>query len=476
MSHPSMRTRLMAGTGIAVTAVLLVSMVIIYQSVSRMLRKEVKMQLLESAALLAKSSELEPDGVVYEWHEALESGTGTGVPGYFQFWDQKSGSTASSPALEGASLEPFHGTLNQTVLKSITLPDGRPALAAGLLHLPFLDAEGLEDMKRLGKVRDPQDHPQVLVCARETKSLDYKLGRMKWHLVRAGTATLLAIWGSVWLVSRRTLKPLDALAGRLEERSRKDSGPIPPVPDDLPVELTGLAGAFNRTLERVEAARERERQFALHAAHELRTPIAGIQATLEQAISRPREPEDLNGRIGAALGVTNSMGKTVNTLMRLARLRGGLEKRRIVAFDPAAIVHELLGEDAERFTARDLRLQVEGPTVVPAIDNDPELFRIVVATLIDNIVRHAPADSDIGVAVQNDDRAFVVRLSNPAPGLSADELKDLFEPFQRGQHVVAAEGSGLGLSLAREITRLLGGTVDLSLDDGRLAVTLTFPR
>lgn len=476
MSHPSMRARLMIGTGLAVTAVLLVSLVIIYQSVSRMLRKEVRMQLFESAALLAKSSELEPEGVVYEWHEALESGTATGVPGFFQFWDQKSGSSAGSPALGGASLEPFHGQLDETVLRPITLPDGRPAMAAGLLHLPFLDTEAEEEMQRRGKILHPQDFPQILVCARETESLDSKLGRMKWHLVRAGTATLLAIWLAVWVVSRRTLRPIDALARRLDERSREDGGPIPPVPDDLPVELTGLAGAFNRTLERVEAARERERQFALHAAHELRTPIAGIQATLEQAISRPREVDDLRGRIGAALGVANSMGITINSLMRLARVRGGLEKRKVAGFDPAALLHGMLDEERERFAARELELMAEGPATVPPLDNDPELFRVVAATLLDNILRHAPAASEVGMTIDDNDRAFVVRLSNPAPGLGRDELKDLFEPFQRGRQVAASEGSGLGLSLAREIARLLGGTVDLRLENDRLVVELSLPR
>ncbi|MBB5350773.1 signal transduction histidine kinase [Haloferula luteola] len=476
MSHPSMRNRLLAGTALIVTLVLLVSMVIIYQSFARILRKEIRMQLVESAALLAKSAELEPEGVVYEWHEALESGSSIGVPGLFQFWNLNQGTTLSSPALKGASLKPFHGELDEIVVRPVKLPDGRPAMAAGLLHLPFLDAEGIEEMKQRGQVLTPSDFPQVLVCARETESLDAKLRRIQWHLIRAGSATLLAIAISTAFIIRRNLRPIHSLTRRLDARSLQDGGPIPPTPEDLPRELTGLANAFNRTLERVEAARERERQFALHAAHELRTPIAGIQATLEQAVSRQRSSEELQTRIHSALNLAHDMGATIHTLMRLARLRGGLEMPVAESFDPAALVHALFQEGADRFSARSLLLQIEGPMSGPLLNSDPELLRVVLATLMDNILRHAPSDSDVSIVIEENSEGFSLQLTNSAPQLIHHELVDLFEPFQRGQQVAASEGSGLGLSLAREIVRLLGGAITLKLQHGQFTVALTLPR
>ncbi|BCX48105.1 hypothetical protein HAHE_20130 [Haloferula helveola] len=477
MKHPSMRVRLMVGTGLAVSVVLLVSLVIIYQSVSRMLRKEVRLQLLNSASLLMKSSELEPGGVVYEWHEALESDDTTGVLGLFQFWDQNSGTTAGSPALGGESIERFHGELNQPVLKPITLPDGRPAMAVGVLHLPFLDGEGLEEMKRLGKVLQPQDFPQVLVCARETRSLDQKLGRFRGHLIRAGAATLIAIWVSVGWITRRTLRPIDELAERLDRRSREDEGPVPPIPDGMPVELTALAGAFNRTLERVEAARERERRFALHAAHELRTPISGLQAILEQAVSRPRDADELTKRIESALGVASGMRGTVHTLMRLARIRGGLEQGVSEPFDPALAVRETLDEAKERFEDRGIELASSIPDGAHALDGDPELFRLVVGTLVDNMVRHAPSGSEARVSADEGASGFRVVMTNRADGLAPEELPRLFEPFQRGEASVGHEGSGLGLSLAREVVLAMGGAIDLRLrDEDLFEVEVNFSR
>ena len=77
------------------------------------------------------------------------------------------------------------------------------------------------------------------------------------------------------------------LTSRLLKRSLGEEPHVPEIPDKLPSELTGLATAFGTALERAEAARAHERDFALHAAHELRTPVAGIHATLQQALSRP---------------------------------------------------------------------------------------------------------------------------------------------------------------------------------------------
>jgi signal transduction histidine kinase len=470
-----MRLRLMLGTGLVVTVVLIISLVIIHQSITRMLRKEVRMQLLGSASILAKSSELEPGGVVYEWKQALESGSGTGVSGHFQFSDVRSGNSVGSPALKGASMEPFHGGLNQPVLKSIILPDGQPAMAVGLLHLPFLDAEGLEEMKRLGKVLEPQDFPQILVCARETGSLDDKLGRMRGHLLRAGSATLLAIWLSVWFITNRTLRPIDQLALRLDQRSREDSGPMPAIPDDLPVELTGLADAFNRTLVRVEAARERERQFALHAAHELRTPVAGIQATLEQALSRPREISDLGDRVAVALAITEEMRGTIQSLMRLARLRGGLEAITTGMIDPAAVLREALHAERDRLDAAGLRLDSGMPESTTRVVSDADLLRLLLSILIDNAIRHAPTGSVVRAEMETGTEGISIILSNDADGLAEKDLERIFEPFQRGK-VDGEGGAGLGLSLAREIVRLLGGTLDACVQGGRFIATLVLDR
>ncbi|MGB6223603.1 sensor histidine kinase [Haloferula sp.] len=471
-----MRLRLLVGTGLFVTVVLLISQVVIYQSIARMLRKEIRMQLLESASILAKSAELEIDKVVYEWQEALESNADTSIAGLFQFWDLNTGNAVGSPALKGGSLEMFHGELNQSIIREVVLPDGRPALAVGLMHLPFLDAGTFEEMKALGRFLRPEDFPQVLVCARETATLDGKLTRMKWHLVRAGSATLLTIWLSILTITIWTMRPIRELERRLEESSKKDSGAIPEIPDNLPVELRGLAEAFNRTLERVEAARDRERDFALHAAHELRTPIAGIQATLEQALHRERSQDDLRERIGNALVLTEDMRGTIQSLMKLARVRGRIEKVESDEFDPWELVDEILASEGRRIAERKLSVARDFQGPFRACQSDRSLVKIVIMTLVDNAVRYAPAGSRIELRAAEKDGRFLLRIENECFDLGQEDLARVFEPFQRGGST-AGEGAGLGLSLAREIAELLGGSVkmELSEEKDRVLVELTLP-
>jgi signal transduction histidine kinase len=449
--------------------------VAIYQSISRMLRKEVRTQLLISASILAKSSELEPHGVVYEWREAMETGTEPEVAGLFQFWDVKSGATAASPALGQSVLEPFHGPLNVPVLRTIVLPDGRPAMAVGLLHQPFLDSETADEMKRLGRTLRPEDLPQVLVCARETRSIDEKLERMKGHLVRAGIATLLAIWLSMFGIMMWSLKPIDRLTRLLDKRSRDAGADLPATPPEMPGELAGLADAFNRTLERAEAASQRERRFALHAAHELRTPIAGIRSTLEQALSRPRGGDDLTRRISLALEITKGMNGTIGSLMRLARLRGEMESVDWETFDPAPLIWEAIGREEARFAERGLKPDPVGPRTTDAIESDRGLLDLLVSILVDNVVRHAPPGTVVNATLEWGPADLKFTLRNRTKEISAENLETLFEPFQRGGFDDGG-GAGLGLSLAREVAALIGADLSAALDEGCFMMRLRLPR
>jgi signal transduction histidine kinase len=473
MRRPSIRFRLLAGTGIFVTLVLIAANVAIYRGIERTLRKEVRLQLLQSAWLLAKSAELEATGISYEWHVALASSHTQGISGLFEFTDLTSGKHMGSPDLKGEHLPIFHGALDQRVFKDIILPDGRPAQAIGLYHYPFLDADGREEMERAGHMMKPEDFPQVVVVARETESLEKRLAEMRGHLAKGSIATLVATWLAILFVASWSLRPIKELTSRLLKRSTEEDSPVPEIPANLPVELSGLAQAFNTALTRAESSRARERDFARHAAHELRTPVAGIQATLEQAIHRPRSNEELNERIAAALRLTEGMRVTLNSLMRLARLRGGLEAVMTAPFDPAALVREQLAATSAIGSARGLTIQADVPIALPALSTDAGLFRVLITNLIENAMRYAPAKSVVKVSASDTPGAFLFSVTNDRGELKPQDRERLFEPFQRGSVAADSEGghAGLGLSLSREIASLLSGKLEMRFDDER---TVTF--
>ncbi len=464
MKPLSLRSKLMLSGGLGVTVILIVAFLIIHRSITTMLADEIRKDLIASASILTKSSELEPSGVAYEWHEALKSNGKSEVIGVFQFWDQTSGHSVGSPELKASSLEKFHGKLNEAVIKKVTLPDGKSAWAVGILHLPFLDAAGVEEMKHAGTILKPEDFPQVLVYAHETTQHDAQIAYISKAFLIAGLSILAAIWGAIWTVIHRSLKTINDFSKLLDEHSSVNARSTIPDAATLPEELTGLTTAYNRILARLEADREREKQFAMHAAHELRTPIAGIQATLEQAVNRPRTEEDLKQRIHAALGIVKNMSSMVNSLMRLARMRGGIEKQTREPFDPAASVWLVVDQHQEEFDQYKVHVQRNGIEKTTSLMGDLDLFQMIISILLDNITRHAPQDSEASVSIIDENHQFSVSFKNKAPQLNQEHLTQLLEPFQRGPQAASVEGAGLGLSLAKEIATMLDGTLNLSLD------------
>ncbi len=472
MKRPSISNRLFLGTGLLVTVVLFFSDIVVYRTTSKGLLDEVRHQLLENSSLLAKSTEMESTGVVYEWADALESEHSTPVSGLFQLWDVNSGRTKRSPDLGDSSLVRFHGKLDVPEFRKIALPDGSPALAVGLLHLPFLDHESRKEMESLERVLEPIRFPQVLVMAREMSSVKKQLARLRGNLLRTGLATLVTIWLSIYFITRLTLRPILGFTERLHNRSLEDRGAIPEIPSNLPTELTGLATAFNNTLEKVEMARSRESEFALHAAHELRTPIAGLHAILQQSLHRPREPEDMKRRVTQAIEITSGMRTVIDGLMKLARLRGTIEAPVSENFDAAEMTRLIAQRCAARHPDREWRMMTADPSA--HLTSDPVLVELLFGNLLENAFTHSTSGT-IRIEIDSGSKNFHLRITNDRGNLDPTDAAKLFEPFQRGASSrIPEEGhAGLGLALCRDIARLLGGQLEMRFEDDS-TITLSF--
>lgn len=464
----------MLGTGLVFSLVLVISQVEIYHSVRKVLILQIFDELTANASILTKSSEVEPSGVIYEWHEADKAGVGRSITGLFQVWDVKSGKSFASPELNDLQLKFFHGAMNEPVRRDSELSNGTRVFAVGLMHLPFIDAYSGAEMKRLGISRQPEDYPQVLVCARDKTPFETQLQLIRWHMVRAGVASMAAIWLSIWAITRLTLRPIDELTGNLDKRSKSDADSFHTLPDKWPAELRGLAESFNLTLERAEAARRREQEFAMHAAHELRSPVAGIRATLDLALKRPRTAEDLARRIANALVLAEGMQDMVGSLMKLARVRGGLERLETTRFDPVELAADAARGQEVRFKERNLKLEWDGPNDPLEVVGDAGLLRLVFVILFDNAGSHASSGTQVFVAAACTAEGFSFSLTNASNDLVEGDLERIFEPFQRGKYATS-DGAGLGLSLAREIMNLLGGTLEGTLTNGKFTIRLFVP-
>ncbi|MFT4176560.1 MAG: HAMP domain-containing sensor histidine kinase [Luteolibacter sp.] len=475
MKRPSIRRRLTLGCLSVAAVVLFVSKVFIYRDVSHSLRSKLDRQLVNEANLLSKSSELEADGIVYEWEEALQSSAGMGIGGMFQLWDVKSGNTSRSPDLGNDDLEFFHGELDRPVFRDLILKNGDKVRAVGLLHHPFTNRYGRMEMERRGRILKIEDYPQVVVCARETAGMERDLAVTRFRLIKTGVLTLGAVWLAIFLIIRWTLSPIDRLAGNLAKRSLELGTPLPAIPERLPEELYPLAIAFNETLHRIELSREHEKEFAYSAAHQLRTPISGIHAILELAHRKPEDGADLKRRIGRALAVSGRMKETINSLMRLARLRGGLEEAVAEEYDASLILREVLSDEKDRGENR-FSIETKGLDDAVRIKGDKGLFRIVVSNLLENAFRYTPEGGRIRISMSREKESLVLEVGNDCDGLAEEDCERIFRPFERGRNVsVNDPGAGLGLSLSKEISLRCKGTLVASLKDGSVVFRLEIP-
>ena len=299
-----------------------------------------------------------------------------------------------------------------------------------------------------------------------TSSIDDTLATLRGVLLGASAAFLLLAAGALVLVVRRTLRPLERMTAVARSISGGDRGrrlrPTRPT-----TELGRTAAAFDEMLDDLEraegaalAAEARLRSFVSDAAHELRTPVAGIQAAADTLV-RSRLDDDERERLTVHV-VRESLraGRLIGDMLLMARLDEGL------ALDPRTLdVVEVARGAAERQRVRggDVAVEVVTSGPVPPVSGDPDRLGQVVGNLLDNAVRHARSSVRVSVVSRAGDDAaeVVVRVDDDGRGVDDADRERVFDRLVRLDEARARGdgGSGLGLPIARAIARAHGGDV-----------------
>ena len=267
-------------------------------------------------------------------------------------------------------------------------------------------------------------------------------------------ALVSSIAGGYWLAGR-ALTPIGVLVaglGAIEPRDLNRRLPHSSVQD----EVARLTDAINALLERVARASEIERRFAADAAHELRTPLAVLRAGLEVTLTRERSAEEYTAAIAAAVHETEVLCRMSDELLTLARLDHDVA----VARDPiqvAPLIREVTVAIEPIVEAGQLELRKTLDDGVIVKGNRDYLRRLVV-NVVDNALKFTPPRGWIAIGLKAGSGIATIQIANSGPAIAADDLPRIFDRFFRSKSSSAA-GSGLGLSLCREIARLHGGEI-----------------
>lgn len=240
---------------------------------------------------------------------------------------------------------------------------------------------------------------------------------------------------------RTGLRPLDILRGQLASRSPLDLRPL--ATDRLPAELLPLATEIDRLLQRLDVALGAQRHFVSDAAHQLRTPIAALQAQVESALQERREP-----RLSSILTAVQRLARLVNQLLALARAEpGGMPALRPVELK--ALIHENADPWMQLAIERDIDLGFDLQAATAT--GSAILLRELVGNLVDNAIRYTPAGGQVTVRCAPDaGGGAVLAIEDSGPGIPPELRERVFERFFRGR-ADTSDGCGLGLAIVRQI-------------------------
>jgi two-component system sensor histidine kinase QseC len=484
----SLRSRLLAWTIGGMALLVALFAVGVYAAAHRALVGGFEESLAATARALAASVKQEPKKIEVEFDEReMPEFRRPDRPGYFQLWGPDGAvlkrSASLAPSTGGrtgpaADLPRLEGTSGAAVFHDLALPDGRPGRAVVLLFLPQVE----EDDEDGHRKAPPAPQPVTLIVARETAGLDAELAAIRWLMAGAAGATLLLTLVVAALVVRQGLRPLETLAARIAAVREENLDAAIPV-EGMPRELAPVGERLNDLLRRLGDVLGRERAFTADAAHELRTPLAGIRSTIEVALARPRKPDEYGRALADCLDIARQMQTLVDNLLVLTRMEGGQVALRPEVVRVGELLEALWRPHAAEAQARGIVLERRLPADLQCTA-DRDLLVMVVSNLLANAVEYANDGGRIEVLGQAADDTLELSVANTGCTLSAAEVRHVFDRFWRGDSARTGTGvhCGLGLSLVERAVQALGGAVSATvspygpvLGGGRFVVRVTLP-
>ncbi len=300
----------------------------------------------------------------------------------------------------------------------------------------------------------PESQPYPLVDPEASRISDLVKGYLLWTGI--GAAALGTIL--VWLLSQRTLAPLQGLGATARRLGRGDLSQRAETAG--PTEVRQLADSFNAMAVELEEAEHLRRNLTADIAHELRTPTSNIQGYLEairDGLFQPT-PETIGTLHEQAL----LLSRLVDDLRLLAQADAGelhLERSRTQVGELLQSVIEGLRPRAE---AKGVDLRLETDPSLPPLHLDPTRIAQVVGNLLENAITHTPEGGRVTVSAHTAANAVNVSVADTGPGIAPEDLPRLFDRFYRADpsRSRSTGGTGLGLTIARRMVEAHGGSIE----------------
>lgn len=271
----------------------------------------------------------------------------------------------------------------------------------------------------------------------------------------------LATLAIVWFGVKRGLAPLEELSAEIRARSARDLRPIDP--GHAPQEAQPLVGALNKLFGQVAESSSNQQRFLANAAHQLRTPLAALQAHTELALAED-VPESQRAGLEQIHRATIRTARLANQLLALARAEpGGYRGEAFAAVNLRTLVEDVADEWVHRALAKEIDLGFELAEVQAR--GDALLLREALGNLIHNAIEYTPPGGRVTVRTGLRNDCAFLEVEDDGPGIPPGERAQVLERFYRVAGT-SGTGSGLGLSIVREIAAAHGAGIDIAAGEG----------
>lgn len=299
------------------------------------------------------------------------------------------------------------------------------------------------------------DHRAIYVTVGET--LNKRRQALERLLLGFGSAAVMLVAAAALALRLGIpsgLAPLKRLELELGQRSGSDLSPL--QPESVPVEIREVVRALNALFERLRETNAGQRQFLQDAAHQLRTPLAGLQMQIELLSARPDDTALLT-RLRHSVARTTHLA---NQLLTLARAESGSKLMiNATTVNLADLIDDMVEDWLDKADARSIDLGISREQV--SLPGDPTLLRELLANLMDNALRYCSEGGEVSLRCAANGTMVEIDVSDTGPGIPDERREAVFERFYRLPDT-RLSGSGLGLPIAREIVLCHHGTIAIT--------------
>lgn len=296
----------------------------------------------------------------------------------------------------------------------------------------------------------------VVTIAQTQESLSGTLSRITRNAAMYGAGFFsLAVLLSIWAASS-TIGPLKKLANSVARRGPQD---LSPIAQPVPSEMVPLVSSFNNLMAQLDQSFSQSEDFIAEAAHRVRTPLSTLRSYAEATLQRVDKEENRQA-LRSMIRAIDESSRAATQLLDHAMITFRANQRDYQDFDLSEIVGDVVLRMTPVAEMKDVELQLDGDNGV-VVTGDPILIQNAVRNIIDNALKYSPPESLITIAV-NSTPSPHIEVKDQGDGFPVDEIESLTNRFARGSNASSSIGSGLGLTIARDVAFAHGGKLFIS--------------